>query len=94
MRVSRESPACGHEFLPTHVTKQRLVPQPCTKRVGTTVNVGFGRSSGGSRDDCTFNWKAVLLNKAVVGRGYKMAVSNTTLAEPLAGYDSVSVVAL
>jgi len=35
----------------------------------------------------------MLLNKVVVGEGYKMTVDNTTLTEPPAGYDSVSVVA-
>ena len=34
----------------------------------------------------------MLLNKVVVGRGYKMTVDNTTLTGPPAGYDSVSVV--
>ena len=35
----------------------------------------------------------MLLNKVVVGKGYKMTADNTTLTEPPTGYDSVSVVA-
>ncbi|KDQ52774.1 hypothetical protein JAAARDRAFT_40054 [Jaapia argillacea MUCL 33604] len=34
-------------------------------------------------------WKAMLLNKVVVGRGYKMTHDNTSLTSPPAGYDSV-----
>lgn len=34
--------------------------------------------------------KAILLNKIVVGKGYKMTQDNTTLTAPPAGYDSVS----
>ena len=33
--------------------------------------------------------KAMLLNKVVVGKGYKMTQDNTTLTAPPAGYDSV-----
>ena len=33
--------------------------------------------------------KAVLLNKVVVGKGYKMTQDNTSLTAPPAGYDSV-----
>jgi len=32
----------------------------------------------------------MLLNRVVVGRGYKVTVDNTTLTKPPAGYDSVS----
>jgi len=34
------------------------------------------------------NQKATLLNKAVVGKGYKMVISSTTLTEPPTSYDS------
>ena len=34
----------------------------------------------------------MLLNKVVVGKGYKLMAANTTLTEPPAGHDSVSVV--
>ena len=53
----------------------------------------FLRSDRYSRNDCTSNWKAMLLNKVVVGKGYKMTVDNTTLTQPPAGYDSVSTAA-
>ena len=33
-----------------------------------------------------------MLNRVVVGKGYKMTVVNTTLTEPSAGHDSVSAV--
>ena len=36
----------------------------------------------------------MLLNKVVVGKGYKMTVNNTSLTGPPAGYDSVSVIVL
>ena len=55
-----------------------------------TALIGSLRSDRYSRNDCTSNWKAMLLNKVVVGKGYKMTVDNTTLTEPPAGYDSVS----
>ena len=35
----------------------------------------------------------MLLNKVVVGRGYKLTGNKTRLTAPPAGYDSVSVVA-
>jgi len=53
---------------------------------------GTCRSDSYSTNDCTSNWKAMLLNRVVVGRGYKMTVDSPTLTEPPAGYDSVSVV--
>lgn len=34
--------------------------------------------------------KAVLLNKVVVGKGYKMTQDNTSLTAPPAGFDSVN----
>jgi len=55
--------------------------------------IGFIRSNGYSRNKCTSNWKAMLLNKVVVGKGYKMTAANSALTEPPAGYDSVSVIA-
>jgi hypothetical protein len=35
-------------------------------------------------------WKAILLNKVVVGKGYKMKSDNSSLTGPPPGYDSVS----
>jgi len=55
-----------------------------------TALVGFLRSDRYSRNDYKSNWKAMLLNKVVVGKGYKMTVDNTSLTQPPAGYDSVS----
>ena len=55
--------------------------------------VGFLRSNDYSRNDCTSNWKAILLSKVVVGRGYKLTGNQTSLTAPPAGYDSVSVTA-
>ena len=43
----------------------------------------FGRSDGYLRNRCTSDWKAMLLNTVVVGKGYK-----TTLIKPPTGYDS------
>jgi len=42
-----------------------------------------------SRNGCVSSWKAMLLNKVVVGRGYKVTTNKTSLTEPPAGYDSV-----
>ena len=36
-------------------------------------------------------WKALLLNKVVVGNGMRMIQNDTSLTKPPAGYDSVSV---
>ena len=52
----------------------------------------FIRSDSYSRNECTSEWKAVLLNKVVVGRGCRLKVNNTTLTGPPAGYDSVSAI--
>ena len=76
----------------TSSTSSKFVPYPSSS-LGLPSN-GFGRSNGYSRNDCTSNWKAMLLNKVVVGKGYKMMVNNTTLTEPPAGYDSVNIVTL
>jgi len=47
------------------------------------------KSDSYSRNGCTSGWKAILLNKVVVGRGRKMKDNNTRLTAPPAGYDSV-----
>ena len=39
-------------------------------------------------------WKALLLNKVVVGNGLKLSQNSTALTEPPSGYDSVSVFGL
>ena len=57
-----------------------------------TVLVGFLRSDSYSANGRASNWKALLLNKVVVGGGYKMEVDNPTLTKPPAGCDSVSAV--
>jgi hypothetical protein len=35
-------------------------------------------------------WKAILLNKVTVGKGFKIKTNNDKLTAPPAGYDSVS----
>jgi hypothetical protein len=35
-------------------------------------------------------WKAIMLNRVVVGKGYKLKQDDPTLTSPPAGYDSVS----
>lgn len=47
------------------------------------------KSDAYSCNSCTSEWKAMLLNRVVVGNGYKMRVDNTGLTEPPPGYDSV-----
>jgi len=65
-------------------------------------NTGFGRFGRGiytsstssksndyAKNHCTSNLKAILLNKVVVGKGYKTVRDNRTLTRPPPGYDSV-----
>jgi len=47
------------------------------------------KSNDYSHNDCTSTLKAILLNKVVVGKGYKMIQDNTSLTAPPPGYDSV-----
>jgi len=42
-----------------------------------------------SNSDPNSPWKAILLTKVVVGKGYKMKNDDTTLTSPPAGFDSV-----
>jgi len=42
-------------------------------------------------DGVISDWKALLLNKVVVGNGVKLTHDNTTLTRPPPGYDSVSI---
>ena len=51
---------------------------------------GVCRTDQYSRNDCTSAWKAMLLNRVVVGCGYKLMADNTTLTKPPTGFDSVS----
>ena len=48
------------------------------------------RSNDYTSTDSTSPWKAMLLNKVVVGKGYKILHDNPTMTAPPAGYDSVS----
>jgi len=57
--------------------------------VGIYTSATSSKSDAYSRNDCTSDWKAMLLNKVVVGKGHKMTVDKTTLTKPPAGYDSV-----
>jgi len=43
---------------------------------------------------CTSDWKAMLLNIVVVGKGYKMMANKPALIKSHTGYDSVSIVTL
>ena len=61
----------------------------------SNIAVFFDRSNDYSRNEgITSSWKALLLNKVVVGRGMKLTNDNTALTEPPPGYDSVSVFGL
>ncbi|KAF9643753.1 hypothetical protein BDM02DRAFT_1355394 [Thelephora ganbajun] len=60
--------------------------------------VGIYTSSTSSKsNDYSYNegitsdWKALLLNKVVVGKGIKLTQDNTNLTQPPSGYDSVSI---
>lgn len=47
------------------------------------------KSNDYSQNDCKSSLKAILLNKVVVGKGYKLTHDLTSLTSPPAGYDSV-----
>ncbi|KXN81212.1 hypothetical protein AN958_05727 [Leucoagaricus sp. SymC.cos] len=47
------------------------------------------KSNDYSQNDCKSNLKAIVLNKVVVGKGYKLTHDLTTLTSPPQGYDSV-----
>jgi len=48
------------------------------------------RANDYSSTDSSSPWKAILLNKVVVGKGYKVLHDNPSMAAPPSGYDSVS----
>jgi hypothetical protein len=48
------------------------------------------RSNDYSNNDCSSSFKAILLNKVIVGKGCKLTQDNVSLTAPPAGYDSVS----
>ena len=48
------------------------------------------RANDYSSTDSSSPWKAILLNKVVVGKGYKILNDNPGMTGPPAGYDSVS----
>jgi hypothetical protein len=50
---------------------------------------GYSRNMGVSS-----NWKALLLNKVVVGNGKKLTQIDTTIIGPPPGYDSVSTIGI
>ena len=53
------------------------------------------RSNDYSRNNgITSGWKALLLNKVVVGKGMKLTNDDTTLTQPPPGYDSVGIFGL
>ena len=76
----------------TTATSSKFVPYP-SSTLGGHSN-GFGRSDDYSRNRCTSDWKAMLLNTVVVGKGYKTTANKPTLLKPPTGYDSVSVASL
>ncbi|KAF7378243.1 PARP catalytic domain-containing protein [Mycena sanguinolenta] len=66
------------------------------------TNTGWGRFGTGiytsstssksddySHNDCSSSFKAILLNKVIVGKGYKLTHDRPSLTGPPAGYDSV-----
>jgi hypothetical protein len=50
---------------------------------------GICRSNDYSSNVASSPLKAILLNKVVVGKGYKMTQDSTSLSAPPNGYDSV-----
>ncbi|KAF9441198.1 hypothetical protein P691DRAFT_856344 [Macrolepiota fuliginosa MF-IS2] len=47
------------------------------------------KSNDYSQNDCKSNLKAILLNKVIVGKGYKLTHDLTSLTAPPSGFDSV-----
>ena len=71
----------------TSSTSSKSVPFP-----DITIRVfHIFRSNYFSRNVSQSPWKAILLNKVVVGKGYKLSATSPTLTAPPAGYDSVSI---
>ena len=59
------------------------------------IAISPDRSNDYSRNvGITSSWKALLLNKVVVGKGMKLTQDDTTLTQPPSGYDSVSIFGL
>ncbi|KAJ7846147.1 hypothetical protein B0H13DRAFT_2255474 [Mycena leptocephala] len=62
---------------------------------GATFGKGIYTSSTSSKsndysnNDCSSSFKAILLNKVIVGKGCKLTQDNVSLTAPPAGYDSV-----
>ena len=50
----------------------------------------MSRANDYSSTDSSSPWKAILLNKVVVGKGYKILHDNPSMSAPPSGYDSVS----
>lgn len=73
-----------------NVVKVCSHPRSAHRSCRLTGLVGFLRSNSYSSNSCNSDWKAILLNNVVVGRGYKLTADNRSLTEPPAGYDSVS----
>ena len=63
----------------------------CTEHA-SNIAVFSDRSNDYSiNDGVVSDWKALLLNKVVVGNGVKLTHDDTTLTRPPRGYDSVSI---
>jgi predicted PolB exonuclease-like 3'-5' exonuclease len=56
---------------------------------GVYTSSTSSKSNDYSRNVAHSQQKAMLLNKVVVGKGYKMTQDNTKLTAPPPGYDSV-----
>lgn len=74
----------------TSATSSKFVPNPSSVSE-LQPNSLFLRAGDYSVNGRPSNWKAMLLNKVVVGKGYKTKVDNVTLTQPPDGFDSVSI---
>lgn len=73
----------------TSSTSSKFVSVSHPRREPDVGNLS-SRSNDYSANDCVSNWKALLLNKVVVGKGLKLVLDDPTLTGPPAGFDSVS----
>lgn len=60
------------------------------ERVSDIEALAFRSNDYSRNDGSDSDWKALLLNKVVVGNGMKLIRDDTSLTKPPAGYDSVS----
>ena len=83
----------GHGIYTSSTSSKFVSPQPNGRfSHASDIGVVTSRANDYSKNlGITSEWKALLLNKVVVGHGKKLTRGNKSLAGPPPGYDSVSI---